>query len=102
MTPAGASSTKQDAPAVCLAVLAGSGVGREGIDSGIAIRNINMDTCNINMDTCNSEHGHQQQREFKSGITQCKVENNEFKIGNIQFNVGNTLYYPNSIFLSFF
>lgn len=38
MTPAGASSTKQDAPAVCLAELAGSGVGREGIDSGIAIR----------------------------------------------------------------
>lgn len=31
MTPAGASSTKQDAPAVCLAVLAGSGVGWEGI-----------------------------------------------------------------------
>lgn len=40
MTPAGASSTKQDAPAVCLADLAGSGVGWEGIDSGIAIRNI--------------------------------------------------------------
>lgn len=94
MTPAGASLTKQDAPAVCLADLAGSDVGWEGIDSGIAIRNINMDTCNISMDTCNSE--------IKSGITQCKVENNEFKIGNVQFNVGNTLYYPNSIFLSFF
>ena len=40
MTPAGASSTKQDAPAVCLAELAGSGVGLEGIDSGIAIRNV--------------------------------------------------------------
>lgn len=40
MTPAGASSTKQDAPAVCLADLAGSGVGREGIDSGNVIRNI--------------------------------------------------------------
>lgn len=40
MTPAGASSTKQDAPAACLADLAGSGMGREGIDSGIAIRNI--------------------------------------------------------------
>ncbi len=40
MTPAGASSTKQDAPAVCLADLAGSGVGWEGIDSGIAIRNV--------------------------------------------------------------
>lgn len=40
MTPAGASSTKQDAPAVCLAVLAESGVGWEGIDSGIAIRNV--------------------------------------------------------------
>lgn len=43
MTPAGASSTKQDAPAVCLAVLAGSGVGREGIDSGIAIRNVSAE-----------------------------------------------------------
>lgn len=40
MTPAGASSTKQDAPAVCLAELAESGVGWEGIDSGIAIRNV--------------------------------------------------------------
>lgn len=40
MTPAGASSTKQDAPAVCLADLAGNGVGRESIDSGIAIRNV--------------------------------------------------------------
>ena len=40
MTPAGASSTKQDAPAVCLADLAGSGVGWEGIDSGITIRNV--------------------------------------------------------------
>ena len=40
MTPAGASSTKQDAPAVCLADLAGSSVGWEGIDSGIAIRNV--------------------------------------------------------------
>lgn len=40
MTPAGASSTKQDAPAVCLADLAGSGVGWESIDSGIAIRNV--------------------------------------------------------------
>lgn len=40
MTPAGASSTKQDAPAVCLAELAGSSVGWEGIDSGIAIRNV--------------------------------------------------------------
>lgn len=40
MTPAGASSIKQDAPAVCLAELAGSGVGWEGIDSGIAIRNV--------------------------------------------------------------
>lgn len=40
MTPAGASSTKQDAPAVCLADLAGSDVGWEGIDSGIAIRNV--------------------------------------------------------------
>lgn len=40
MTPAGASSTTQDAPAVCLADLAGSGVGWEGIDSGIAIRNV--------------------------------------------------------------
>lgn len=40
MTPAGASSTKQDAPAVCSAVLAGCGMGWEGIDSGIAIRNI--------------------------------------------------------------
>lgn len=39
MTPAGASLTKQDAPAVCLAELVGSGVGWEGIDSGIAIRN---------------------------------------------------------------
>lgn len=38
MTPAGASLTKQDAPAVCLAELAGSGVGWEGIDSGIVIR----------------------------------------------------------------
>ena len=38
MTPAGASSTTPDAPAACLAELAGSGVGREGIDSGIAIR----------------------------------------------------------------
>lgn len=38
MIPAGASSTKQDAPAVCMAELAGSGVGRKGIDSGIAIR----------------------------------------------------------------
>lgn len=44
MTPAGASSTKQDAPAVCLADLAGSGVGREGIDSGIAIRNVSAGT----------------------------------------------------------
>lgn len=44
MTPAGASSTKQDAPAVCLAVLAGSGVGREGIDSGIVIRNVSART----------------------------------------------------------
>lgn len=40
MTPAGASSTKQDAPAACFAELAGSGVGWEGIDSGIAIRNV--------------------------------------------------------------
>ena len=40
MTPAGASSTKQDAPAVCLADLAGSDVGWEGIDSDIAIRNV--------------------------------------------------------------
>lgn len=40
MTPAGASLTKQDAPAVCLADLAGSSVGWEGIDSGIAIRNV--------------------------------------------------------------
>lgn len=40
MTPAGASSAKQDAPAVCLADLAGSGVGWEGVDSGIAIRNV--------------------------------------------------------------
>ena len=40
MTPAGASSTKQDAPAVCLEDLAGSGVGWEGIDSGIAIRDV--------------------------------------------------------------
>ena len=40
MTPAGASSTKQDAPAVCLADLAGSAVGWEGIDSGIAIRDV--------------------------------------------------------------
>ena len=40
MTPAGASSTKQDASAVCLAELAGSGVGGEGIDSGIAIRDV--------------------------------------------------------------
>lgn len=40
MTPAGASSTKQDAPAVCLAELAGCGVGWEGIDSGSAIRNV--------------------------------------------------------------
>lgn len=40
MTPAGASSTKQDAPAVRLADLAGSSVGWEGIDSGIAIRNV--------------------------------------------------------------
>lgn len=40
MTPAGASSTKQDAPAVCLADLAGSGMGWEGIDSSIAIRNV--------------------------------------------------------------
>lgn len=40
MTPAGASLTKQDAPAVCLADLAGSGVGWEGIDSGIAIRDV--------------------------------------------------------------
>lgn len=44
MTPAGASSTKQDAPAVCLAELAGSGVGWEGIDSGIAIRNVSAGT----------------------------------------------------------
>ena len=44
MTPAGASSTKQDAPAVCLAELAGSGVGGEGIDSGIAIRNVSTGT----------------------------------------------------------
>lgn len=40
MTPAGASLTKQDAPAVCLADLAGSDVGWEGIDSDIAIRNV--------------------------------------------------------------
>ena len=40
MTPAGASSTKQDAPAVCLAELAGSGMGWEGIDSGIDIGNV--------------------------------------------------------------
>lgn len=40
MTPAGASSSKQDAPAVCLADLAGSGVGWESIDSGIVIRNV--------------------------------------------------------------
>ena len=40
MTPAGASLTKQDAPAVCLGDLAGSGVGWEGIDSGIAIRDV--------------------------------------------------------------
>ena len=40
MTPAGASSTKQDAPAVCLADLAGSGVGWEGIDSGISSRDV--------------------------------------------------------------
>ena len=40
MTPAGASSTKQDAPAVGLADLAGSGVGGEGLDRGIAIRNV--------------------------------------------------------------
>lgn len=40
MTPAGASSTKQDAPAVCLEDLAGSDVGWEGIDSDIAIRNV--------------------------------------------------------------
>lgn len=40
MTPAGASLTKQDAPAVCLAELAGSSVGWEGIDSGIAIRDV--------------------------------------------------------------
>lgn len=44
MTPAGASSTKQDAPAVCLADLAGSGVGWEGIDSGIAIRYVSAGT----------------------------------------------------------
>lgn len=44
MTPAGASSTKQDAPAVCLADLAGSDVGWEGIDSGIAIRNVRAGT----------------------------------------------------------
>lgn len=44
MTPAGASSTKQDAPAVCLAELAGSGVGWEGIDSGIDIRNVSAGT----------------------------------------------------------
>lgn len=44
MTPAGASSTKQDAPAVCLADLAGSDVGWEGIDSGIAIRNVSAGT----------------------------------------------------------
>ncbi len=44
MTPAGASSTKQDAPAVCLADLAGSDVGRESIDSGIAIRNVSAGT----------------------------------------------------------
>ena len=44
MTPAGASSTKQDAPAVWLAELAGSGVGREGIDSGIAIRYVSAGT----------------------------------------------------------
>lgn len=44
MTPAGTSSTKQDAPAACLAVLAESGVGREGIDSGIAIRNVSTGT----------------------------------------------------------
>lgn len=43
MTPAGASSTKQDAPAACLAVLAGSGVGWEGIDSDIAIRNVSAE-----------------------------------------------------------
>ena len=40
MPPAGASSTKQDAPAVCLADLAGSGVGWEGIDSGSAVRDV--------------------------------------------------------------
>ena len=50
MTPAGASSTKQDAPAVCLADLAGSGVGWEGIDSGIAIRNVRVGT-----DSCGEE-----------------------------------------------
>ena len=44
MTPAGASSTKQDAPAVCLAELAGSSMGREGFDSGIAIRNVSAGT----------------------------------------------------------
>lgn len=44
MTPAGASSTKQDAPAVCMADLAGSGVGWESIDSGIAIRNVSAGT----------------------------------------------------------
>ena len=44
MTPAGASSTKQDAPAACLAVLAGSGVGWEGTDSGIAIRYVSAGT----------------------------------------------------------
>ena len=40
MTPAGASCLVEDAPAVCLADLVGSGVGWEGIDSGIAIRNV--------------------------------------------------------------
>lgn len=44
MTPAGASSIKQDAPAACLADLAGSDVGWEGIDSGIAIRNVSAGT----------------------------------------------------------
>lgn len=50
MTPAGASSTKQDAPAVCLAELAGSDVGRESIDSGIAIRNVS-----VGADSCGEE-----------------------------------------------
>ena len=74
MTPAGASSTKQDAPAVCLADLAGSDVGWEGIDSGIAIRNINMDTCNISMDTCNSERSSQELLNARLKITNSRLE----------------------------